>query len=451
MSFTKSLPFPLIRGAAALGMAVTLAGCAATQGTSGFDASGQARLQGEITSSSPVNFSDGSHHQVFALKLKQGDLVRVQQSGALDGAVLTLVDERNQLVNGPNQGALHLTPEADGTYRLGVSGSSPSTFGPFQLSLEKVTPRNSGALELDQSVFGLLTRNGNANTYTLNVAEAGLYEILMTSDELDTVLKLNGGAVSAEDDDSGGGTNSRITVQLEPGTYQVTATALDDPAEGAYDLNVTSRPLPEGVELVNGGPIELGASITGLADSSPKVYSLTITERALLRVVMSSPVVDSYLSLQGPGVDVTDDDGAGNNLDAGITTLVSPGTYRLSASTADGSAGLFTLTTATQPVSGSGSALRPGEAVSGSLAGASAEKTLVISEAGAYKVELYAGDFDAMLRLSGNGVELEDDDGAGGTNSRISSYLEAGRYTLTASSYDNNGRGSFVISAEREQ
>ena len=166
---------------------------------------------------------------------------------------------------------------------------------------------------------------------------------------------------------------------------------------------------------------------------------------------MSSPVVDSYLSLQGPGVDVTDDDGAGNNLDAGITTLVSPGTYRLSASTADGSAGLFTLTTATQPVSGSGSALRPGEAVSGSLAGASAEKTLVISEAGAYKVELYAGDFDAMLKLSGNGVELEDDDGAGGTNSRISSYLEAGRYTLTASSYDNNGRGSFVISAEREQ
>ena len=300
-------------------------------------------------------------------------------------------------------------------------------------------------------MFGLLTRNGNANTYTLNVAEAGLYEILMTSDELDTVLKLNGGAVSAEDDDSGGGTNSRITVQLEPGTYQVTATALDDPAEGAYDLNVTSRPLPEGVELVNGGPIELGASITGLADSSPKVYSLTITERALLRVVMSSPVVDSYLSLQGPGVDVTDDDGAGNNLDAGITTLVSPGTYRLSASTADGSAGLFTLTTATQPVSGSGSTLRPGEAVSGSLAGASAEKTLVISEAGAYKVELYAGDFDAMLRLSGNGVELEDDDGAGGTNSRISSYLEAGRYTLTASSYDNNGRGSFVISAEREQ
>ncbi|WP_321349149.1 hypothetical protein [Halopseudomonas oceani] len=451
MLFIKNLPFPLTRGAVALGMAVTLAGCAATQGTAVFDAEGKARLQGEITSTSPVNFSDGSHHQVFSVKLKQGDLVRVQQGGALDGAVLTLVDERNQLVSGPNHGTLHLTPDADGTYRLGVSGSGPSTFGPFQLALEKVSARNGGALELDDSVFGLLTRGNQANDYTLTVAEAGLYEITMTSDDMDTVLKLSGGSVSAEDDDGGDGTNSRLTVQLDPGSYQVTATALDDPAEGAYDLSVTSRPLPEGVELVNGGPIELGSSITGLADSSPKVYSFDVSERSLVRVVMSSAVVDSYLSLQGPGVDVSDDDGAGSNLDAAITTLVAPGSYRVSASTVDGSAGLFTLTTSTQAVNGNGSSLRPGEAVSGVLSGASVEKTLVVREAGHYKVELYSSDFDAMLKLTGNGVELEDDDGAGGTNSRISTYLEAGRYTLAASSYDNNGRGSFVISAEREQ
>ena len=84
------------------------------------------------------------------------------------------------------------------------------------------------------------------------------------------------------------------------------------------------------------------------------------------------------------------------------------------------------------------------------MSGNSVDKTLVIAEAGHYTVDLYATEFDALLRMSGNGVELEDDDGAGGTNSRISTYLEPGRYTLSARSYDNSGRGSFVISVERE-
>ncbi|MGI3129308.1 hypothetical protein ACRSLK_02785 [Halopseudomonas pachastrellae] len=450
MQFSSFLPSPLCRTALAVSMAATLAGCASTQSSSVADANGASRLQGELTSSSPVNVNDGSQYQLFNLKLKQGELVRVQQSGALEGAVLTLLDSRNQLVSGPRQGSLHLTPQADGTYRLGVSGNSASAYGPFELSLEKVTPRNSGALVLDESLFGLLSLASSANTYSLTVTEAGLYDILMTSEELDTVLKLSGGGLSLEDDDGGGGTNSRLTAMLEPGTYQVTATALDTPAEGAYDLTLSSRALPEGVELTNGGELTLGGSISGLADSEDKVYSLTVPERSLLRITMSSTEVDSYLTLRGPGVDASDDDGAGQNLDAAITTLANPGTYRINASTADGSAGLFTLSNSVQPVNGSGAQLRPGEVVSGTLSGTGVDKTLVISEAGQYQIDLYATEFDAMLRLSGNGVELEDDDGAGGTNSRISTYLESGRYTLSASSYDNSGRGTFVISAERE-
>ena len=449
MQFSSLFPSTLSRTALAVGMVVTLAGCAATQGGA-VDTSGATRLQGELTSSSPVNLNDGSQYQVFNLKLKAGELVRVEQGGALEGAVLTLLDSRNQLVSGPRHGSLHLAPQADGTYRLGVSGSTASAYGPFDLTLERVTPRNSGALELNDSVFGLLSRGNDANTYTLTVAEAGLYEIALGSEELDTVLKLNGGGLSLEDDDGGDGTNSRMTVMLDPGTYQVTATALDSPAEGGYDLSLSSRALPEGVELVNGGEIALGTTISGLADSSDKVYTLAVPERSLLRIVMSSDEVDSFLKLQGPGVDTSDDDGAGRDLDAAITTLANPGSYRISASTVDGSAGIFTLSTAVQPVSSNSAQVRPGEGVSGTLAGNSVDKTLVIAEAGQYKVDMYATEFDALLRMSGNGVELEDDDGAGGTNSRISTYLEPGRYTLSARSYDNTGRGSFVISVERE-
>ena len=371
MQFSSLFPSTLSRTALAVGMVVTLAGCAATQGGA-VDTSGATRLQGELTSSSPVNLNDGSQYQVFNLKLKAGELVRVEQGGALEGAVLTLLDSRNQLVSGPRHGSLHLAPQADGTYRLGVSGSTASAYGPFDLTLERVTPRNSGALELNDSVFGLLSRGNDANTYPLTVAEAGLYEIA------------------------------------------------------------------------------LGTTISGLADSSDKVYTVTVPERSMLRIVMSSDEVDSFLKLQGPGVDTSDDDGAGRDLDAAITTLANPGSYRISASTVDGSAGIFTLSTAVQPVSSNSAQVRPGEGVSGTLAGNSVDKTLVIAEAGQYKVDMYATEFDALLRMSGNGVELEDDDGAGGTNSRISTYLEPGRYTLSARSYDNTGRGSFVISVERE-
>ena len=84
----------------------------------------------------PVNINNGSHYQVFELNLQQGDLIRVRQSGALQDATLTLLDERGQLINGPRQGALHLAPDASGRHRLGVSGGAENSYGPFTLSLE---------------------------------------------------------------------------------------------------------------------------------------------------------------------------------------------------------------------------------------------------------------------------------------------------------------------------
>jgi hypothetical protein len=60
---------------------------------------------------SRVNINNGSYYQVFELNLQQGDLIRVRQSGALQDATLTLLDERGQLINGPRQGACTLHPK----------------------------------------------------------------------------------------------------------------------------------------------------------------------------------------------------------------------------------------------------------------------------------------------------------------------------------------------------
>ncbi|MEH6491635.1 hypothetical protein [Halopseudomonas sp.] len=446
-SSTASI-FPYPRSILAVALAIGLTGCAGLPSSTDLTTQDTTRLQGEITSSSPLNISDGSHYQIFDLKLQQGDLVRVRVTGALEDAVLTLLDERGQLVNGPRQGGLHLAPEASGRYRLGVSGSADNGYGPFALELEKITPQNSGALVLDESIYGLLSPGQDANSYQLSVSEPGLYQISMSSDELDTVLKLSGGGLELENDDYGQSTDSQLVAQLQPGNYQVTATALDQPAEGTYDLQVSQRALPQGVELTNGGELSIGQTISGLADSSPRQYQLVVPERALLRVRMSSSEVDSYLTLQGSGVDVEDDD-SGGDLDALITALVQPGTYRAGATTADGGAGLFELTSSLQPISGDGNRIRPGELIAGRITSEQGtQTTLVISEPGFYHVDLISADFDALLRLQGGGLDLEDDDGAGGTNSRIGRYLDAGTYQLISKDYDDRSNGTYVLSVE---
>ncbi len=440
---------PFSRSALALGLTVALSGCVGMQPASDLVSNDGKRLQGEITSSSPVNINDGSHYQVFELNLNQGDLIRVRQSGALEDATLTLTDERGQLVSGPSQGVLHLAPETSGRYRLGVSGSAGTGYGPFELELDKITVQNSGVLALDDAIYGLLSRTQSSNSYQLSVSEPGLYQISMASEELDTVLKLSGGGLSLENDDSGQSTDSLLVAQLQPGEYQVTATALDQPAEGTYDLQVSRRAIPQGVELTDSGELSIGQTITGLADSSPRQYQLVVPERALLRVRMSSSEVDSYLTLQGPGVDTEDDDSAGENLDALITALVQPGTYRVSATTADGSAGLFTLISSLQPVSSNSNRVRPGEVVAGRISSEQgSQTTLVISEPGFYHVDLISSDFDAFLSLEGGGLDVEDDDSAGGTNARIGRYLDSGSYRLTSKDYDGGSTGNYVLSVE---
>lgn len=448
MQSSIAIASPFSRSALALGLTLALAGCTGLQTATDLSVGETARLQGEITSASPINVNDGSHYQLFNLQLKQGDLIRVRQSGALQDATLTLLDERDLLVGGPRQSALHLAPQASGTYRLAVSGSAENGYGPFALELEKITPQNSGALALDQAIYGVLSRSQSANSYQLDVSETGLYAITLSSEELDTVLKLTGGGLELENDDFGQSTDSQLVAQLQPGTYQVSATALDQPAEGTYDLLLSRRAMPEGVELTNEGELRIGESITGLADSVAKEYQLTISERALLRVRMSSTEVDSYLSLQGPGVDTQDDD-SGGDLNAQITTLVQPGSYRLSASTADGSAGLFTLNSSLQPVSGDGNRIRPGEVIAGRLSSEQgSQTTLIINEPGFYQIDLISADFDALLRIEGGGLELEDDDSAGGTNARIGRYLDTGSYQLTSKDYDGASTGNYVLTVD---
>ncbi|MCL7713883.1 ABC transporter substrate-binding protein [Stenotrophomonas mori] len=76
--------------------------------------------------------------------------------------------------------------------------------------------------------------------------------------------------------------------------------------------------------------------------------------------------------------------------------------------------------------------------------------TLQVDKPGLYTVNLESDAFDTVLELSGNGLELEDDDGGSRTNSRLLTPLQPGTYTLTARAF-SQGTGAFYLGVEQTE
>ena len=409
-----------------------------------------ATLEGEITTSSPVNLNDGSRYQSFSLTLKGGDVIKVASSGALEDPVMILMDSANRTVSGPSAGQLFADPAQDGTYTLTVSSASDRDFGPFTLTLTTIEVRNSGVLEVGDEIMGLLKARQNGNDYELNVTEEGLYELAMSSEDFDTVIKLTGNGLDLEDDDGAGeGTDSKLTAFLQPGTYQFNAADLDNTEGGGYTLSFTRRELPAGVSLVNGGILTVGTEITGMTTSDALDYMLEVTEAGMLQVEMHSDDIDSYLEISGNGVEATDDDSAGD-LNARLLMPVQPGNYTIKASSLGGDSGLFTLKAELSAAAPAGGSISVGDRVYGTVKEGDTETTrLTVTEGGSYQIDLISSDFDALLKLRGQGRDEENDDGADGTNSRLNLTLQPGVYELISGSYGDSGAGTYVLSVSR--
>jgi len=55
-----------------------------------------------------------------------------------------------------------------------------------------------------------------------------------------------------------------------------------------------------------------------------------------------------------------------------------------------------------------------------------------------------------LIEISGQGVAASDDDGAGGTDSRLQEQLLPGTYTVSASGFSATGSGLFELNVEME-
>ncbi len=270
------------------------------------------------------------------------------------------------------------------------------------------------------------------------------------------------------------------------GTYVIRANSLSAAQTGEYTLLVEvlgggASPVaaPAAGGAAAGGQIAAGQTVSGRLDTSDPtlgdgshydVYTYRGRAGEQITVVMRSSDFDAYLAggaPQGANIDPeeTNDDGAGGT-DAMISaTVPASGVYGIRANSFSTATGAYTLTVeaAGAGVAGGGRTASIGQTITGRLQAS----TPTLGDGSHYEtyyfdarsgdriyVTMTSSDFDAYLRWgreqSGSFESISfDDDGGGGTNSRIEVTVgAAGRYAIQANSYGADATGAYTLSIE---
>jgi hypothetical protein len=344
-----------------------------------------------------------------------------------------------------------------------------------------------------------MSDNSHFDEYTYTGRPGERIVITLRSGEFDTYLawgRGNGAGFRSEgsDDDGAGGTDSRLTVTVgSGGTYVIRANSVVANTTGAYTLSVQpaggAAAGPAGPDssqrpAAGGSSIAAGQTLTGRLDpSDPKMgdesyyddYTYSGRPGEQLVITLRSGDFDTYLSWgQGSGAgfrsETSDDDGAGGTDSQVRVTVGSGGSYVIRAnSLGGGRTGGYTLavqSAVAAPRTDSrtgGSTIRAGESVNGRLETSDARMSdQSFVDTYVYQgrpgeqilVTLASGDFDAYLRggrmQGGQFVPVDsDDDGGGGTNSRLQVTVDAsGSYAIQANSLRANTTGAYTLRVE---
>ncbi len=143
-----------------------------------------------------------------------------------------------------------------GSYKLAARGTAATVGGLYEVDLRTTAgPRvpfcaPKATLPASGSVTGTIGYTGCqytdstfADIYTVTMAAAGTFDARLNASAFDAYLVLldSKGAVLEQDDDSGGGTNARLTTSLAAGTYYLVAKPFGDyTSGGAYTLTTAT-------------------------------------------------------------------------------------------------------------------------------------------------------------------------------------------------------------------
>lgn len=296
------------------------------------------QVRGEISSQNPFNFNDGSRYQLFDLNISaddvaEGNLLEITLRGALNGSLsLFEGDDLIAFSTGYDRNTKLRALVTEGqALKLAVNGANDESFGPFRLSSKILNV----AVSLDSSTVYDLPVNASSwladenQSLRFSVESAGLYRVDLASDEFDTYLTLSGNGVSLENDDGPDGTNSQIITFLEPGEYSLEMRSFSQ-GTGLFTIAVEEEALPEGVELQNGGDLNVDSEVYGMLSQKENNYRLIVPADGFYEIALSSDSFDAYLELEGQGLYFEDDD-SGRGTDALLEVELPAGSYTLTA------------------------------------------------------------------------------------------------------------------------
>jgi hypothetical protein len=296
--------------------------------------------------------------------------------------------------------------------------------------------------------------------FELVVNERGTVTIEMERSDgsIDPYLQLlsaNGMEIDS-DDDGGRGLNSRISRTLDPGRYQIIAREFGRDDRGRYRISVNAA--GSGSPL-SGIPLNIGQSIDSyINDGSPQVFTFVLREAQRVRIDLrrtgAGNSIDPYLELGDEfGSVIASNDDGGSGLDSRITQYLDSGRYTITAYDLgdDDTGGIQVELAGLGSGAIQGIPIAIGESISAYLMeGTPQEFTLEVPSAQRLQIDMMrgeGGDVDPYLVLAdqyGNEIETNDDGGSG-FDSRITRYLEAGRYTITARDLFGGDAGPFRL------
>jgi hypothetical protein len=444
----------------------------------------------------------------IVITLRSGDFDAFLHWGTLSGRDFEMLEVDDD-GGGGTDSRLEVTVGSGGTFAIRANSLGGGETGAYTLSVQAAgsgpapspnpTPRpGPGAqgrtIRAGQTVNGRITSAdpelGDGSNYQQWLYEGRAGEqvvVTLASADFDAFLRwgrMSGGAYEhiGYDDDGAGGTDSRLTVTLDrAGTYAFQANTFGPGMTGSYTLSVRST--GAGESAPSGVPtLTLGSTVQGqLRASDPKlpddshyhqyVYRGRPGERVL--VTMRSTDFDTYLlggTLAGGEFQYEQhDDDSGGGTDAQLVATVGPsGVYAVQANSyGAGMTGRYAITV--QPV---GAGPRPAPTPAGArtiAAGQTQRGTLragdpMLSDSSYYheyhvqgtpgdrlEITLASSDFDTYLRwgrvAGGNfAEEAYDDDGGGGTNSRLEVTLGgSGSYAVHANAFFPGTTGAYTL------
>ena len=332
------------------------------------------------------------------------------------------------------------------------TGSGQAAEAPPALTQESAgTPPSSGDIcqtfdiNLNSSMTGRLPRENCEHHYYLELTSQTTIIIDLESDDFDAYLRLddNWGRKITHDDNSGLGSNARITRNLDAAWYEIIVISVAD--EGSYEVTVTGSTGAPPAPAPAPSPSKWELIATGSPSSGGRV------EHACNAIYCEDRIFGTNEYFDGSTATITAQPNSGYRFShwTGAASGSSNPTAVYMNQDKSATAHFERISSGSPPPPSctttdiSTSSSRTGSLSSSdcrdprnSSAYADLYRFRVTSTA-EVTIDLTSNDFDAFLRLlNANGSQIsEDDDGGGNRNSRIAQTLTPGTYQIVATIY----------------